>query len=192
MDEGSSGGAGRVRKLHNPEEAKPGTHALASAVALREHGQILCRLDGRGTMVGRVHMSELADPGKRAKVRARACPCACSIRMPQQSSPPPSRRCSACFPPSHCTWSYSGRDVTILVARRSARVSNCRCGLRSDYALPRRRQPRRVRPSRIFMRCARAHRAHAYIRACPNAESMTTCFRARLPTLHGAETRTLL
>ena len=74
-DEGSSGGAGRVRKLRNPEEAKPGTHALASAVALGEHGQILCRLDARGTMVGRVHMSELADPGKRAKVRGQAYPC---------------------------------------------------------------------------------------------------------------------
>ena len=74
-DEGSYGGAERVRKLRNPEEAKPGTHALASAVALGEHGQILCRLDGRGTMVGRVHASELADPGKRAKVRGQAHPC---------------------------------------------------------------------------------------------------------------------
>ena len=88
------------------------------------------------------------------------------------TSPLPSRRCSACFPPSRYTLSSSGRDGTSLVATWAPRVSNCRCGLRSEHALPRRRQSRHVRPSRISMRCARAHHAHVHIRmpkhrACP-------------------------
>ena len=58
----------KAKKLKGAEEATPGTHALATVVALGEHGQLLCRLDKNGSMLGRIHLSELADPGVAAKV----------------------------------------------------------------------------------------------------------------------------
>jgi hypothetical protein len=60
-------GSVRAKKLREPSEATAGTHALATAVAIGEHGQILCRLDGKGSILGRVHMTELADAGSRAR-----------------------------------------------------------------------------------------------------------------------------
>ena len=55
-------------RLKSSSEAVAGALTTASAVAIGEHGQLLCRLDAKGTMVGRIHMTEQADPGRR-----RAC-----------------------------------------------------------------------------------------------------------------------
>ena len=63
----------RAKKLKGVDEAVPGAHCLATAVALGEHGQLLCRLDAKGSMLGRIHLTELADPGMAAKVH-RALP----------------------------------------------------------------------------------------------------------------------
>lgn len=51
-----------ARRLACLAEAKPGTHALASALSLADHGQLLCKLDVRGDVIGRVHLTERADP----------------------------------------------------------------------------------------------------------------------------------
>ena len=48
------------------EEAVEGRHSLATAVALGDHGQLVCRLDRKGAVRGRIHMTELADVGRDA------------------------------------------------------------------------------------------------------------------------------
>ena len=55
-------------RLKSSSEAVPGALTTASAVAIGEHGQLLCRLDAKGTMVGRIHMTEQADPGETVRM----------------------------------------------------------------------------------------------------------------------------
>ena len=56
------------RRILTVDEALPGVLCMADPVALGDHGQILCRLDKKGTLLGRVHITGLADPGVKAQL----------------------------------------------------------------------------------------------------------------------------
>ena len=69
QEEEAEGSSGLAKWLKGAEEATVGAHALATAVALGEHGQILCRLDPKGSLIGRIHLTELSEPGQQALIR---------------------------------------------------------------------------------------------------------------------------
>ena len=62
---GGGGGRAGVAHLRRRAEATVGAHALAT-VTERSGTQLDVRLDKKGAVVGRVHLSELADPGTAA------------------------------------------------------------------------------------------------------------------------------
>ena len=62
-DEEEAAAAHGAARLRAGDEATPGTHALASALSIAD-GQIFCRLDRKGEVRGRLHVSEMAAPGQ--------------------------------------------------------------------------------------------------------------------------------